>query len=105
VREELESELGKKGVPSLLFISLGQLRENGVSTPGVDQEPTKRHHVEGQDEPTQGRFGRPVGSAEPLWAQLGLCFRVVVVLWVLRLVPGVHPSLRRVACPWVLQSL
>jgi hypothetical protein len=31
-----------------------------VSTPGVDQEPTRRHHVEGQDELTQGRFGRPL---------------------------------------------
>jgi hypothetical protein len=61
VIEELESELGKKRVLSLLFIGLGQLRENGVSTSGVDQEPTRKHHMEGQDKSTQGRFGRPVG--------------------------------------------
>jgi hypothetical protein len=36
--------------------------------------------VEGQDEPTQGRFGRPVGLADPLWAHLDLCFRVVGVV-------------------------
>jgi hypothetical protein len=76
-----------------------------VSTSGVDLEPTRRHYVEGQDEPTQGRFGRPVGSVDPLWAHLGLCFRVVAVLWVLRSVLGVHPSLRRFTCLWALQSL
>jgi hypothetical protein len=37
-----------------------------MSTLGVDQEPTRRHHVEGQDEPTQGQFDRPVESADPL---------------------------------------
>jgi hypothetical protein len=76
-----------------------------MSTAGVDQEPTRSHHVEGQDEPTQGRFGRPVELADPLWAHLSLCFRVVAVLWVLRSVSGVHLVLRRFACPWALQSL
>jgi hypothetical protein len=61
-----------------------------VSTPGVDHEPTRKHHVEGQDEPTQGQFGGPVGSADPLWAHLDLCFCVVVVLRILRSVPGIH---------------
>jgi hypothetical protein len=47
VREELESELGNKRDPSLLFIGIGQLRENGLSTPGVDQELTRKYHMEG----------------------------------------------------------
>jgi hypothetical protein len=37
-------------------------------------------------------------SADPLWAHLGLCFHVVTILWVLRLVPGVHLDLRRFGC-------
>jgi hypothetical protein len=31
-----------------------------------------------------GRFGRPVGLADHLWAPLRLCFLCVVVMWVLR---------------------
>jgi hypothetical protein len=26
----------------------------------VDKEPTRKHHVEGHDEPTRGRFDRPL---------------------------------------------
>jgi hypothetical protein len=66
MREELESELGKKWVPSLLFIGLGQLRENGLSIPGVDKEPTRKHHVEGHDELTQGQFRPTCGVGRPL---------------------------------------
>jgi hypothetical protein len=61
--------------------------------------------VEGRDGLTQGRFGQPVGSGDPLWAHVSLCFRMVVVLWVLRSVPGVHLVLRQFACPWALQSM
>jgi hypothetical protein len=45
-----------------------------VSTPEVDQEPTRKHHVEAPEWQPQGQFGRPVGSADPLWAQSGCAF-------------------------------
>ena len=91
--------------PLLLFIGPGT-GEEWMQTPREwCLGPIGKHHVEGQDEPSQGRFGRPVGSADPLWAHLSLCFRVVAVLWVLSAVPGVHLVLRRFACPWALQSM
>jgi hypothetical protein len=51
--------------------------------------------VEAQDQPTQGRFGRSLGSTDPRWVPLGVCFLGVAVLWALRSVPGVHVLLRR----------
>jgi hypothetical protein len=54
--------------PSLLIIGPGELRENSVRTPGMDQEPTRRHHVAAAHWPPQGWFSRTVGSADPLWA-------------------------------------
>jgi hypothetical protein len=59
-----------------------------------------------EDTTWKARMGQhKVISADPMWAHLGLCFCMVVVLWVLRSVPCVHPSLRQFACPWALQSL
>jgi hypothetical protein len=54
-----------------------------VSTLGVDKEATRKHHVEGQDKPTHDQSGQPVGPADPLWAHLGLSFRMVAIMWVL----------------------
>jgi hypothetical protein len=50
--------------------------------------------VEAPEWGAQGRFGRPVGSANPLWAPLRVCLHLVAVLWALRSVPGVHALLR-----------
>jgi hypothetical protein len=51
--------------------------------------------VEAHEWRAQGRFGRPVGSADSLWAPLGVCFLWVAVLWALRSVLGVHMFLRQ----------
>jgi hypothetical protein len=51
--------------------------------------------VEAPEWRPQGRFGRPVGSVDPLWAPLEVCFLWVAVLWALRSVPGVHVLFRR----------
>jgi hypothetical protein len=80
---------------SLLFIGVGQLREDTPSTPEWVPELIRSHHVEGGYWRPQGRFGRPVGSADPLWAPLPLCFLVVAIRWVLNLVPGVHAVWRQ----------
>jgi hypothetical protein len=76
--------------PSHLFIGSGQLRENGVSTPRMDEEPTRRHHMVAAHWQPQGRFGRPVGSADPLWAPMTVCFCEVAIRWVLKSVLGFH---------------
>jgi hypothetical protein len=105
VKEELEIELGKKSVPSHLFIGLVQLWENGMGTVGLDQGFIRKHHAASAHWWPQGRFGRSVGSADHLWALVVLCFLVVTVKWVLRSVVGVHLVLRQFSYPWSLQSL
>jgi hypothetical protein len=66
-----------------------------ANTPRWSEGPTRSHHMEAPEWRPQGRFGRPVGSADPLWAPLGVCFLQVAVLWVLRSLPCVHVFLRR----------
>jgi hypothetical protein len=39
-----------------------------------------------------------LGSTDPKWAKLGVCFLGVAVLWALKSVPGVHVFLRRFRC-------
>jgi hypothetical protein len=51
--------------------------------------------VEGQDEPSQRRFDRPMGSSDPWVGPPALCFLRVAVRWVLKAVPGAHMDLRR----------
>ena len=61
--------------------------------------------MEVQDWAPQGRFGRPVGSVDPLWAPPALCFLLVIDMWALMMVPGVWVILRRfarVVGPWIL---
>jgi hypothetical protein len=89
--EKLPSSVLPSSYPhSLLFIVLGQLREKSWAPPECDDEPTRSSHMEGQDEPTERRFGRPVGSADPWVGSTTLCFLQVVVRWVLKAVPGAH---------------
>jgi hypothetical protein len=57
--------------------------------------PMGRHHVEAPEWRAKGRFDRPVGWADPLWAPLRVCIIWVAVLRALRLVPGVHVFLSR----------
>jgi hypothetical protein len=90
VREGLQSELLRNEPPPLLFIGLGTGVRALQTTLEWTQGPTKKHHVEGQDGPPQGLFSQPVGSADPLWGHLDLCFLVVAVRWVLKAAPGVH---------------
>jgi hypothetical protein len=75
--------------PPLLFIRSGQLCENCMSTLGMDQEPTIRHHVATADWRLQGRFGRPlVGSNDGVLSRGGCQV-------VLKSIPGVHRVWRR----------
>jgi hypothetical protein len=41
----------------------------------------RSHHMEGQDQPTQGWFGRTHGSAEPPWARLVHFFLQLADMW------------------------
>jgi hypothetical protein len=84
--------------PPLLFIGLSTSVEWLQTPTGWSQGPTGSHHVEALEWRPQGRFGRPVGLADPLWAPLGVCFLWVAILWVLRSVPSVHVFLRRFRC-------
>jgi hypothetical protein len=89
--------------PPHLFIVLGQLREVGVGTVVLDQGVIRKHHVAAAHWRPQGWFGRSVGSADPLWAPVVVCFHVVAVRWALKLVLGIHRIWRRfgrVCGPW-----
>jgi hypothetical protein len=81
--------------PPLLFIGLS----TGVKRSQTPREwplgPMGRHHVEAPEWGAQGRFDRPMGSGDPMWAPLRVCFLWVAVMWALRSVPGVHVLLRR----------
>jgi hypothetical protein len=95
----------------LLFIGLEQLWEIGLSTPRMDQEPTRNHHVEGQHELTQGPFGppRPVLSRGvcPVVPKVGprcsLGFEAACLL----VDPSIlgmymcHPLIRQSCFPWI----
>jgi hypothetical protein len=65
-----------------------------VSTARLDKGTTREHHVAADKRP-QGRFGRPVGSADPLWALVAVCFLQAAVRWVLKAVPGAHVDWRQ----------
>jgi hypothetical protein len=89
--------------PPNLFIVLGQLWEVGVGTVVLDQGVIRKHHVAAAHWRPQGWFGRSVGSADPLWAPVVVCFHVVAVRWALKLVLGIHRIWRRfgrVCGPW-----
>jgi hypothetical protein len=81
--------------PPLRFVGLSTGVKRSETPLGWSEGPTRSHHVEAPEWAPQGRFGRPVGSTDPLWAPLGVCFLQVAVLWVLGSVPGVHMFLRR----------
>jgi hypothetical protein len=67
---------------SLLFIVLGRLWEIGVSTAGMELETTREHHVAADHWRPQGWFDQPVGSTDPLWAPVAVCFLQVAIRWV-----------------------
>jgi hypothetical protein len=81
--------------PPLLFIGLSTSVKRSQTPWEWPLGPMGRHHVEAPEWGAQGRFGRPVGLTNPLWAPLRVCFLWVVNLWAFRSVPGVHVLLRR----------
>jgi hypothetical protein len=93
--------LVKNEPPPLLFIgqSTGTRSETPLSQKKRSETPQGwplglmgECHVEAQDQPTQGRFGRPqVGPTRGVLPLGGF-------LWVLKSVPGVHMFLRRFRC-------
>jgi hypothetical protein len=57
---------------------------------------TKGQAPRGGPGSTDPRSVRPIlGSYDPGWAPLGVCFVGVIVLWALKSVPGVHVFLRQ----------
>jgi hypothetical protein len=73
VREGLQSELLRNEPPLLLFIGLSTGVEWLQTSLGWSEGPTKKHHVEGQNEPTQGRFSRPLVGPPRLVLSRGGC--------------------------------
>jgi hypothetical protein len=56
---------------------------------------TNRKAPHGSPGSTDPRSVRPIlGSTDPKWAPLGVCFLRVAILWVLKSVPSVHLFLR-----------
>jgi hypothetical protein len=90
--------------PPLLFIALRTGVEWLETPPRWNEGPTRRHHVEAH-EGGHKVGSADLGSADPMWTPLKVCFLQVYVLWVLKLVLGVHLILRRFGCQWALQSM
>jgi hypothetical protein len=88
VREGLQDGLLRNEPPPLLFIG----PRTGARAPQTPPEstlgPITEHHVEGGDQPSQGRFGRTHSSADPLWARLPPSFGLLADMWVLGCILG-----------------
>jgi hypothetical protein len=87
--------VGKKWAPSPSIYRPEHQRKMEWNTPGMASR-TNGQAPRGSVGSTDPRSVRPIlGSADPRWAPLRVCFLRVVVLWALKSVTGVHMFLRQ----------